>query len=78
MIDIFDISGKKIEGGEVLNDLLITSSCQHVEELMKSNYVQLSWNDAQKYTLPVGSYIVPFPDEHNPYTSQASLFSFLF
>lgn len=70
MIDIFDISGQKIEGGEVLNDLLITSSCQHVEELMKSNYVQLSWNDAQKYTLPVGSYIVPFPDEHNPYTSQ--------
>ena len=70
MIDIFDISGQKIEGGEVLNDLLITSSCQHVEELMKSNYVQLSWNDAKKYTLPVGSYIVPFPDEHNPYTSQ--------
>lgn len=70
MIDIFDISGKKIESGEVLSDLLITSSCQHVEELMKSNYVQLSWNDAQKYTLPVGSYIVPFPNERNPYTSQ--------
>ncbi len=67
MISIYDISGNKIENSEVLKNLLITKSCQHIEELMKSNYIQLSWDDVQKYQLPVGAYIIPFPDEYNHY-----------
>lgn len=68
MIDIFDIEGRKIESGQVLKDLLITKDCQHVEELMKSDYVQMSWRDTERYALPVGAYIIPFPEEFNPYT----------
>lgn len=67
MVDIFDITGKKIESGEALKDLLITKDCQHVEELMKSNYVQMSWKDTDRYILPVGAYIIPFPNEINPF-----------
>lgn len=65
MIDIFDISGTKIQDSDVLKELPITKACQHVEELMKDDYVTLSWRDTKKYILPVGSYIVPFPEETN-------------
>ena len=67
MIDIFDISGSKITSSDVLKDLLVTKDCQHIEELMKANYVKLSWEDTKRYELPVGAYIIPFPNETNPF-----------
>ena len=30
----------------------------HEEEMMKSNFVEVSWNDTTRYTLPAGSYIL--------------------
>ena len=30
----------------------------HEEEMMKSDFVAVSWNDTRKYTLPVGAYVV--------------------
>lgn len=39
-------------------DVLITKSAEHEEELMKSDFVKLSWRDAQKTILPVDAYIV--------------------
>ena len=69
MIEIYDKTGTKLVTGEALENLLISQDCQHVEELMKSNYVVLAWSDAKRYTLPVGTNIIPFPDETNPYFS---------
>lgn len=36
----------------------LTSSAKREEELSKSDYIELSWTDAQKVILPVGSYIL--------------------
>ena len=36
----------------------ITQDSVHEEELMKSNFIRLSWRDAVKIKLPVGAYIV--------------------
>ena len=36
----------------------ITQDSVHEEELMKSNFVRLSWRDAVKIKLPVGAYII--------------------
>ena len=62
MIEIYDKTGTKLEYSDVLRNLPVNSSCQHVEELMKSNHVVLSWNDTECYTLPVGAHIIPFED----------------
>lgn len=51
MIDIKDISGK------ILLSVLITESCEHVEELMQSDHIVLSWNSDKSDTLPLGAYI---------------------
>nr|DAQ19065.1 MAG TPA: tail protein [Caudoviricetes sp.] len=51
MIDIKDISGNVILSSSILPD------CERVEELMKSDHVQLSWNSDCGTVLPVGSYI---------------------
>lgn len=51
MIDIFDTDGN------VLMQAEITSSAKWERELMKSNYISLSWNSAEKVILPVGAYI---------------------
>lgn len=51
MIDIKDIQGN------ILLSVPITEECERVEELMKSDYVQLSWNSDSRKELPVGSYI---------------------
>lgn len=40
----------------------VTPSAVHEEELMKYDFIKLSWNDAEKYSLPVDSYIEPFAD----------------
>lgn len=71
MIEIYDISGTQLENSEVLSNLPITSSCQHVEELMKEDYVSLSWNDTINYTLPLGSYIIPYPEEEDTHSSDS-------
>lgn len=36
----------------------ITQDSVHEEELMKSNFIRLSWRDAVKIKLPVGAYII--------------------
>ena len=51
MIDIKSISS------ETLFSVLITEEAEHVEELMKSDHVALSWNSEFDYTLPAGTYI---------------------
>ena len=52
MIDI-----KNIQGDTILS-VPITEECVHVEELMKSDYVELSWNSDQNEEIPVGAYII--------------------
>ena len=51
MIDIKDIYGN------ILLSVPVTEECERVEELMKSDYIQLSWNSGSNATLPIGSYI---------------------
>lgn len=51
MIDIKNIAG------EVILSVPITQSCERVEELMKADYVQLSWSSDEGTILPVGAYI---------------------
>lgn len=51
MIDIRSIDG------ELLLSVPITQSCERIEELMKSDYVQLSWSSDENIVIPVGSYI---------------------
>lgn len=51
MIDIKDISGK------ILLSVLITESCEHVEELMQSDHIVLSWDSDKSDILPLGAYI---------------------
>ena len=66
-MDIYDIDGRKIEASDVIANLPVTKQCKHVEELMKSNYVAISWEDTKQYQLSAGTYVIPFPDERNPY-----------
>lgn len=47
---------KDIQGNIILS-VSISQECEHVEELMKSGYIQLSWNSNSKDVLPAGSYI---------------------
>ena len=51
MIDIKDIYGK------ILLSVPITESCEHVEELMQSDHIVLSWNSDKSDILPMGAYI---------------------
>lgn len=54
---IYDIEDKKILNASVTKD------STHEEELMKSDYIRLSWRSASKVEFAVGSYIMPFEDE---------------
>lgn len=47
----------------ILLTVPVTQEAEHEEELMKSDFVQLSWNDTEYVKIPVGAYIIPFPDE---------------
>lgn len=51
MIHIKDISGN------IILSVSISQECEHVEELMKSDYIQLSWSSDNSDTIPAGSYI---------------------
>lgn len=51
MIDIKDISGN------ILYSVLPTQENERVEELMKQDYVELSWYSDQKELIPAGAYI---------------------
>ena len=55
-MDIYNIYEKKIL------EVLKSKTAKHEEEMMKSNFVQLSWNDTSKKVLEAGTYIVPFAD----------------
>nr|DAO79842.1 MAG TPA: Putative tail protein [Caudoviricetes sp.] len=44
--------------GNLLLNPPTTQDAVHVEELMRSNYVRLSWHDTSKVKLPVGAYVV--------------------
>ena len=44
--------------GNLLLNPPTTQDAVHVEELMMSDYVRLSWNDTSKVKLPVGAYVV--------------------
>lgn len=60
---IYNIKGEKIQ------DVLITKSAVHEQELMKKNLIRLSWRDVEKRTFDVGTYIRPFADkgDETPY-----------
>ncbi|MBO5594419.1 MAG: hypothetical protein J5931_07425, partial [Prevotella sp.] len=55
-MDIYSIYEKKIL------EVLKAKTAKHEEEMMKSNFVQLSWNDTSKKILEAGTYIIPFAD----------------
>lgn len=55
-IDIYGISG------DVICSVLITKDAVSYEELMTSDYVQLSWSDDRNIVLPAGAYII-YQDE---------------
>lgn len=48
--------------GEELLSPLITVEAAHEEELMRSDFVKLSWADAEWMEIPIGAYIIPFTD----------------
>ena len=50
------------QGNILIDDVVITREAEHEEELMKSDFVRLSWDSATDDTLPVDAYIVPFDD----------------
>ena len=51
MITIYDKDGNT-------KNVPLTKEAVHEQELMKSNFIRLSWNDRSLYTIPVGSYIM--------------------
>lgn len=55
-MNIYDIKGNK------KLSVLVTRQAKHEQELMKSDFVQLSWHSNTKTDLEVGSFIVPFDD----------------
>lgn len=55
-IDIYGISG------DVICSVLITKDAVSHEELMTSDYIQLSWKDDKTIVLPAGAYII-YQDE---------------
>lgn len=55
-VTIYDISGA------IIAQPVLTSAAEREEELMKSDFVRLSWNDDEKHTLPAGAYIIPYDD----------------
>ena len=44
--------------GTLLKSVSLTKDAVHEQELMKSNFIRLAWNDRTLYPLPVGSYII--------------------
>lgn len=57
LINIYNSDGQRI----IVNPL-ITKEAVHEEEMMKSNFVKLSWVESTRRTLPAGSYIIPYPE----------------
>ena len=51
-MEIFSPQGSKIL------DVAITVEAQHVQEMMRSDFVRLSWHDTTKQTILIGSYII--------------------
>lgn len=49
--------------GTILKTVPVTSAAEHVEEMMKSNYVRLQWSDVTGAALPVGAYII-YDEKH--------------
>ncbi len=67
MIEIKDISGN------ILVSVPVTMECEQVEELMKSDYVQLSWSSDSSFILSVGAYIEYKGEKYSllePYTPE--------
>ena len=56
-----NISIYEIDGTLLLSPIL-TKDAEHEEELMKSDFISLSWSDVAFYELPVGAYIIPYVD----------------
>ena len=46
----------------IFADVIVTQAAEHEEELMKSDFVKLSWNDTDNRTIPVDAYIIPYED----------------
>lgn len=46
-------------------EAVITKAAEHEQELMKSDFVRLSWNDVEYHEIPAGVYVIPYPDEND-------------
>ena len=46
----------------IFADVVVTQAAEHEEELMKSDFVKLSWNDTDNRTIPADAYIIPYED----------------
>nr|WP_298672469.1 hypothetical protein [uncultured Prevotella sp.] len=55
-MDIYGIDDK------VIISAILTKEAEHEEEMMKSDFVKLSWKSDEKVKFPAGSYIIPFSD----------------
>lgn len=44
-----------------IEDVVITQPAEHEEELMKSDFIRLSWDAATKTVIPSDAYIIPYP-----------------
>lgn len=51
------IVGIKDISGNILQSVPLTEPCEHVEELMQSDHITLSWESDQSDILPIGAYI---------------------
>lgn len=50
--------------GNVLLEVPITKECVKTEELMASDFIQLSWRSAENITLPAGAYIYSLAEKY--------------
>ena len=51
-----------LQQSHVLCDAVLTQAAEHEEELMKSDFIKLSWDSDEYIEFPVDSYIIPYND----------------
>lgn len=47
-----------IDGQPIITNIRLNANCKHEEEMMKSNFVKLSFRHSKKRELPIGAYVV--------------------
>ena len=65
------------KNGQELFDVLITKAAESEQELMKSDFVKLQWNDVHNQEIPVDAYIQPYPNYIDTMTGEPVKYSLL-